>query len=238
MVNLELAVIGDEYVQAVSARDLYKILDCSERFNSWMKRQLSYGFSEGVDFSGCKVFNTQANQEIDDYLMSLDMAKEISMIQRSEQGKAARRYFINCEKELQKIKEEQAKFFKFRESARLDACDFMNAVYHNSERNLCSYRDIHGAREFDLLNVIVLGMKAAEFKQRNNLPSDLNSIRDNLTLLQIEAIEYLQKADTILLEMDDLNFNERHDRLKSMFDRKFGSRFVIESNKTLLEQFS
>ena len=90
--------------QAVSARDLYNFLGCTERFQSWFERQLQYGFAENTDYVGCKVFNALANQELQDYAMTIDMAKEVSMIQRSEKGKEARTYFIACEK---KLKEQQ-----------------------------------------------------------------------------------------------------------------------------------
>jgi phage anti-repressor protein len=67
-----------------------------------MDRQLQYGFIENVDYLGCKVFNTLAKQELDDYALSIDCAKEISMLQKSEKGKQARQYFIECEKQLLK----------------------------------------------------------------------------------------------------------------------------------------
>ncbi|WP_394350230.1 antA/AntB antirepressor family protein [Sphingobacterium endophyticum] len=51
-----------------------------ERFNSWMPRMLEYGFDEGVDYIGCKVFNTLARQELDDFALTLDTAKEVSML--------------------------------------------------------------------------------------------------------------------------------------------------------------
>ena len=86
--------------QAVSARELYQFLEPTERFSNWFDRQVQYGFEEGIDYLGCKVFNTLAKQELQDYLMSVDMAKEVSMIQRSEKGKQARQYFIDCEKRL------------------------------------------------------------------------------------------------------------------------------------------
>ena len=86
--------------QVVSARELYAYLGAKERFGNWMNRQFEYGFVEGVDFIGCKEFNTLANIEIQDFAMKLDMAKEIAMIQRTERGKAARMYFIECEKKL------------------------------------------------------------------------------------------------------------------------------------------
>lgn len=84
----------------VSARDLHKGLNISERFSSWFSRMLQYGFDENADYVGCKVFNTLANQELQDYVLKLDMAKEICMLQRNELGKQFRRYFIECEKQL------------------------------------------------------------------------------------------------------------------------------------------
>ena len=87
--------------QAVSARELYNFLQPSERFSNWFDRQLQYGFIHGQDYLGCEVFNTLARQTLQDFLISVDMAKEVSMIQRSDKGKQARQYFINCERKAQ-----------------------------------------------------------------------------------------------------------------------------------------
>lgn len=84
--------------QAVSARELYNFLTPTERFASWFDRQLQYGFISGLDYLGCEVFNTLANQTLTDFFVSIDMAKEISMIQRSDKGRQARQYFIECER--------------------------------------------------------------------------------------------------------------------------------------------
>lgn len=81
----------------VSARDLYKFLEATERFNSWFDRMKQYGLTEGEDFSGCKVFNTLARQELDDYQLTIDTAKQIAMLQRNEKGTLARKYFIQVE---------------------------------------------------------------------------------------------------------------------------------------------
>lgn len=96
--NLPTIQEHKELVQAVSARDLYQFLQPTERFSNWFDRQLQYGFENGIDYLGCKVFNTLARQELQDFYISIDMAKEISMIQRSEKGKQARQYFIECER--------------------------------------------------------------------------------------------------------------------------------------------
>ena len=89
--------------QLVSARELHKKLEITERFNSWFDRMLKYGFIENVDYTGCKIFNTQANQELDEYILKIDMAKQICMLQRSELGTQFRIYFIECEKRLKEV---------------------------------------------------------------------------------------------------------------------------------------
>lgn len=83
----------------VSARDLHDYLEASERFSSWFERIKQYGFVEGSDYLGCKVFNTLARQELQDYQLTIDTAKEIAMLQRNEKGKEIRKYFIEIEKE-------------------------------------------------------------------------------------------------------------------------------------------
>lgn len=83
----------------VSGRELHDFLEVSERYSTWFERMVKYGFEVNVDFVGCKVFNTLAKQELQDHALKLDMAKEISMIQRTAKGKEARQYFIQVEKE-------------------------------------------------------------------------------------------------------------------------------------------
>ena len=91
--------------KVVSARDLHTYLDATERFSNWIERQFQYGFIENTDYVGCKVFNTLAKQELDDFALTIDCAKEISMLQKNDKGKQARLYFIECEKQLLKPKE-------------------------------------------------------------------------------------------------------------------------------------
>ena len=74
----------------VSARDLYAFLEITERFSFWFERMLKYGFVEGTDFTGVKKLtpvNNGAKIEIQDYQLTIDMAKELAMIQRNEKGR-------------------------------------------------------------------------------------------------------------------------------------------------------
>lgn len=103
----ELIPISENNGQrAVSARDLYNFLCCTERFQSWFDRQLQYGFADGIDYTTVNSFTVVGNgaeKPIVDYAMTISMAKEVSMIQRNEKGKQARQYFIACEQKMQEL---------------------------------------------------------------------------------------------------------------------------------------
>ncbi|NCU44009.1 oxidoreductase [Candidatus Saccharibacteria bacterium] len=86
---------------AVMGRDLHELLEISERYNSWFDRMLQYGFADGTDYTSVKSFtvvNNGARREVDNHIMTIEMAKEISMIQRNDKGKEVRQYFIALEK--------------------------------------------------------------------------------------------------------------------------------------------
>ena len=90
----------------VSARNLYKGLEITDRFSRWFERMCEYGFVENEDYTGVKsstVVNNGAIKELQDYILKIDMAKEISMIQRNEKGKQVRKYFIETEKKLKEV---------------------------------------------------------------------------------------------------------------------------------------
>lgn len=83
--------------ETVSARDLYDALEIGTEFNHWFPRMTEYGFTEGTDFSP-KMTESTGGRPSTDYDISVDMAKQICMIQRSDKGKQLRQYFIDLEK--------------------------------------------------------------------------------------------------------------------------------------------
>ncbi len=85
----------------LSARELHKELNIAGRFSRWFEQMSEYGFEENVDFTSvqnCTVVNNGATRELQDYQITLDMAKEIAMLQRNEKGKEIRRKLIELEK--------------------------------------------------------------------------------------------------------------------------------------------
>ena len=91
--------------QLVSARELHDFLEIKTEFRKWFPRMCEYGFVENVDFTRAfqKCPTLGGIQTVADYAITIDMAKEISMIQRTEKGKQARLYFIECEKKLKEV---------------------------------------------------------------------------------------------------------------------------------------
>lgn len=96
---------------AVDGRDLYDFLEVETKYTDWMQRMIEYGFAENVDFSVFLKNEQDATafggiRKIKDHALTVDMAKELSMIQRTEKGKQARQYFL----QMERIAKEHAQF--------------------------------------------------------------------------------------------------------------------------------
>ena len=90
--NELIKVTYDNDRPVVSARELHDFLEVETPYRIWFPRMQEYGFTEGTDFNPYKNVRVQmegnrtVNREVDDAALSIDMAKEICMIQRSEKG--------------------------------------------------------------------------------------------------------------------------------------------------------
>ena len=101
MKELNLITNVSEGKQFVSARELHERLESSERFSKWWDRFSSYGFELGADYTSVPfstVVNNGAKKEIGDYEITIEMAKQICMLQKSEKGREYRDYFLQLEK--------------------------------------------------------------------------------------------------------------------------------------------
>ena len=106
LINLTTASIGGEQQKGVSARDLHAFLEVKSRFNDWIANRIKdFDFVENQDYLTLtkKIVSGGLAKE---YLLTLNMAKELSMVERNEKGKQARQYFIQCEKQL-KVAQQQ-----------------------------------------------------------------------------------------------------------------------------------
>lgn len=92
--------------QLVSGRELHEVLEIGTQFTKWIQRMINYGFVEGMDFTTIsqKRLTAQGNTtEFTDYILTLEMAKHIAMVQRTEIGMQVRNYFLECEKQALQI---------------------------------------------------------------------------------------------------------------------------------------
>ena len=99
--NELLKVNYDNERITLSARELHEFLGVSTRYNDWIKRMVEYGFNENTDYQAItqKRVTAQGNEtSFIDHEITLDMAKEIAMIQRSDKGKEVRQYFLELER--------------------------------------------------------------------------------------------------------------------------------------------
>lgn len=86
---------------AVMGRELHEFLEIGTRYDTWFGRMVEYGFEENQDYGAVAQKRATAQGNITNYtdhILTIDMAKEISMIQRNEKGKQARKYFVEIEK--------------------------------------------------------------------------------------------------------------------------------------------
>lgn len=101
-----IKITEHEGKQAVSARDLHCFLGSRREFATWMKDRINkYGLVENQDYIVIDEFvkNPSGGRPLIQYILSLDCAKELAMVEGNSRGKAARLYFIECEKKLKEV---------------------------------------------------------------------------------------------------------------------------------------
>ena len=99
--------IANQAVQLCNARDLHSFLEISSRYNDWISNRITdYGFTENEDY----IIVTQRTngRPRKEYHITLDMGKELAMVERNEKGRMVRKYFIECERRaLEQSKQQQ-----------------------------------------------------------------------------------------------------------------------------------
>lgn len=101
MNELIKTITRDDGTIAVSGRELHDFLEVDTPYTQWFDRMIDYGFTENTDFKGLSQKSEKpiGGRPRIDHVMTLDMAKEVAMIQRTDRGKQARQYFIEIDKQ-------------------------------------------------------------------------------------------------------------------------------------------
>jgi antB len=148
--NMELIKVTttENGSQVVSARELHEFLGSKQDFSTWIKARIDkYGFVSEVDFTLHKFMEGKVWKH--EYILTIDVAKELAMVEGNEKGRQARRYFIECEKKLREVVTKPmttAQMFALQAKAMLEMEELMNVMdekinfiydqYQNSQKQL------------------------------------------------------------------------------------------------------
>lgn len=106
--------IGAE-INSANAREIFQFLNSLQDYSNWIKNRIShYNFIENQDYIIELVYTKGRPRK--EYYITLDMAKELCMVENNEKGRQARRYFIECEKRLKNLEAEQMQKLAFHQS--------------------------------------------------------------------------------------------------------------------------
>ncbi len=220
--NLKPVEIAGNQIRAVDARELHTFLEVGRVFASWIGDRIDQGcFVEGKDYV-LTVTKTGVRSNVvqKDYAISIGMAKELSMLERNEQGKLARQYFIECEARLAAISPEQHHLAVNNwRKARIETRDYQKvmcaALALSRARQGKDTNANHYANEANMLYVLLLGTTAKKWMSSEGLTGEL---RQYLSADQLEHLAYLERTNIALIELD-MSYQQRKEKLSELFTR-------------------
>lgn len=169
-----LPISENNGIQAVSGRYLHSFLGSKKQFADWIKIRIKqYGFIENQDYQVFHqiVKNPKGGRASDEYALSIDMAKELSMVERTERGRQARRYFIECEQALKKqntLPKEQADKYE----------RMLQESFSQIKQGLDYIKKLENELWEEKARVVIeTGRKVSEMNTKNSMVSFLYKVR-------------------------------------------------------------
>ena len=205
IIPLTVGVIDGKTAMVTDARNLHKFLGNRELFANWIKQRIEqYGFIKHVDYE-TYLESSKKGRPRTEYQISSDMAKELSMVERTERGKEARQYFIECEERLRRVapEEHKAALLNWRKN-RVAACEDHKSMSDSMKGYIERTEDKqHGyaySNECTFLNRLVLGMHPPVWAKQQGIPA--KQVRDHMNADQLALLAYLESRNCALLDLD------------------------------------
>ena len=199
--------IGNAELNSVNARDIHNYLQVKTRFNDWINRAITkYDFKENIDFYS--FLSKTSGRPEKEYIVTMDMAKELAMLENNPKGRETRKYFINCEKELQKSSPyaalQEIATFQKRQLEQLQGMgdilinqqvqisNLANIVVNLSKQNSCDITQNEQSNKKVIKNKETINI---DFKISRDFTDfyDLNYIELEILKVLIEKNEFLDK---------------------------------------------
>ena len=186
------AINGDyAHEQLVNARELWENLHVGRDFATWIKDRIErYGFIEGTDFSPIQRKST-GGRPATEYFLTMDMAKEIAMVENNEIGRMIRKYLIEVEKRYRELLLERTKA----KAERRTLTDIIKELVPDSPHKQWVYNHYT-----DMVYKTVTAYNAKELRALNNLDEKAN-VRNYLTPEQLKAVIRYEKIIQGLLSL-------------------------------------
>lgn len=218
--------IGGRDSNIVSAKALHKTLGVGRDFTNWIKGRIAqYEFTLGDDYTLVESLSTpkrasaKSRQQLEhDYLITTNMAKELAMVERTEQGRAVRKYFIQCEEALSRTAPAIAANYRQHLKARLKAASNFKPMCEALDLSRAEHGKAtlprHYSNESNMITRIALGgLTANQWALANGHPKE--KARDYMTTDQLEHLAYLESTNITLIDMG-MDYYERKAELSRL----------------------
>lgn len=217
---------SDKNDSKVNARNLHKQLNNGWKFTDWIENRInSYQLIKEVDyFTVSRKYETIKGKippkETLDYIFTIDCAKQLAMVERTDTGALVRRYFIIIEKAFKN----RTNWNKNRKNTLINCKDLCGALITKREELLNGVPEwvTNGnlySIEFSLLNTVILGMSATQYRKEHNISSN-EQIRNYFSEDQLDDVERLERYDAQLITSQEIySYEERKQILQTEYDR-------------------
>ena len=221
--------------QGINARDVHRLLKVGRDYSTWIRARIKQaGFIENQDFvivenlsspELASANNEQLSpmarpQKLIDYIVSLDMAKHLCLMEKNEIGRAVRQHFIDAEAQLKQVAPTVYKNTLAKTQARLAAIDhnreMTDAIKAMLQRTGTTPKTYHYSQEQEMLDSLVLGMNVRQWRKQRGI---IGNVRNQFTTGQLNTLKILQSTNTALINLD-MNYHERKGRLLELAERE------------------
>ena len=216
--------------QGINARDVHRLLKVGRMYQHWIKARIKQaGFIENQDFVivqnstiGLPKLASEKGGDTRsyDYIVSLDMAKHLCLMEKNEIGRAVRQHFIDAEAQLKQVAPTVYKNTLAKTQARLAAIDhnreMTDAIKAMLQRTGTTPKTYHYSQEQEMLDSLVLGMNVRQWRKQRGI---IGNVRDQFTTGQLNTLKILQSTNTALINLD-MTYHERKGRLLELAERE------------------
>jgi len=188
----------------VNARELYDFLESKQEFTTWIKNKIDkYGFIENEDF--LIILSKTSGRPKQDFILKLDVAKEIAMVENNEKGKQVRRYFISIEKEMQNrnIAKVQSK------PIRLNLTESIKALPDSPHKRF-KYKQYT-----DIVYKFIFNKNSKQLREMYGI-GEKETPRNHFTADEFEKVTKLEHQVSTLIELE-----MTYEEIKDVLNKKF-----------------